>query len=168
VIDCYSRAGSLAWLNIRFASEWSWVQIPPSPYNPRFKSPNPKNRPNFITKKNILSDDNIQIPIRQKTCEQIVDYKMRDLYKRAEKLAYWLKRIETDLQNSDKEDVLYLVRFMQDHERSSLWIIRCITILILVRKQLHRPFREATNSTFQHKYPLLILWMRYFRYSVTR
>jgi hypothetical protein len=61
---------------------------------------------------------------------------MRDLYNRTEKLAYWLKRIETDLQGSDKEDVLCLVRFMQDHERSSLWIIRCITILILVRKQL--------------------------------
>ena len=41
-ITAFLRAGSLAWLNIRFASEGSWVQIPPSPSNPRFESPNSK------------------------------------------------------------------------------------------------------------------------------
>jgi hypothetical protein len=80
---------------------------------------------------------------------------MRDLYNRAEKLAYWLKRIETDLQGPDKEDVLCLVRFMQDHERSSLWIIQCITILILVRKQLQKPFREASLDDIR----VLICWL---------
>ena len=80
---------------------------------------------------------------------------MRDLYNRAEKLAYWLKRIETDLQGSDKEDVLCLVQFMQVHERSSLWIIRCITILILVRKQLHKPFREASLDDIR----VLLHWL---------
>jgi integrase/recombinase XerD len=88
---------------------------------------------------------------------------MRDLYNRAEKLAYWLKRIETDLQGSDKEDVLCsdkedvlcLVQFMQDHERSSLWIIRCITILILVRKQLHKPFRVASLDDIR----VLLHWL---------
>jgi site-specific recombinase XerD len=33
---------------------------------------------------------------------------------------------------------------MQDRERSALWIIRCITILITVRKQLQKPFREVS------------------------
>src|SRR5919198_2629008 len=80
---------------------------------------------------------------------------MRDLYNRAEKLAYWLKGIETDLQGPDKEDVLCLVRVMQDHERSSLWIIQCITILILVRKQLQKPFREASLDDIR----VLICWL---------
>jgi hypothetical protein len=91
--------------------------------------PKSKDRDKRIISKHIHLRDKVQIQIGKKTCGQIVDYKMRDLYNRTEKLAYWLKRIETDLQGSDKEDVLYLVRFMQDHERSSLWIIRCITIL---------------------------------------
>ena len=45
---------------------------------------------------------------------------MRDLYNRANKLEYWLKRINTDLDGSDKEDLLCLVRYMQDQERSSI------------------------------------------------
>lgn len=106
--------------------------------------PKSKGRDNRLTSKNVHLCDKVQIRNSEKDCLQIVDYKMRDLHNRAEKLAYWLKRIETDLQGSDKEDVLSLVRFMQDHERSSLWIIRCITILIQVRKQLQKPFREAS------------------------
>jgi integrase/recombinase XerD len=69
---------------------------------------------------------------------------MRDLYHRADRLAYWLKRIDTDLDGSDNEDVLSLVRHMQDRERSALWIIRCITILLIVRRQLQKPFREVS------------------------
>lgn len=117
--------------------------------------PKSKDRDNRITTKHIHSRDKVQIQIGKKTCGQIVDYKMRDLYNRAEKLAYWLKRIETDLQGLDKEDVLCLVQFMQDHERSSLWIIRCITILILVRKQLHKPFREASLDDIR----VLLHWL---------
>ena len=71
------------------------------------------------------------------------DYKMRDLYNRANRLEYWLNRINTDLDGSDKTDLLCLVRYMQDKERSILWIVRCITILIIIRKQLRKPFREA-------------------------
>jgi hypothetical protein len=39
-ITALLRAGSLAWLNIRFASEGSWVRIPPSPplQNARLRS----------------------------------------------------------------------------------------------------------------------------------
>jgi len=33
---------------------------------------------------------------------------------------------------------------MQDQERSILWIVRCITILIIIRKQLRKPLRQAT------------------------
>ena len=43
---------------------------------------------------------------------------MRDLYSRQEKLAYWTKRIDIDLQEPDRTDVLKLVRHMQDKDRS--------------------------------------------------
>lgn len=46
------------------------------------------------------------------------DYIMRDLYNRANKLEYWLNRIEADLDELDKTDLLCLGRYMQDQERS--------------------------------------------------
>jgi hypothetical protein len=74
----------------------------------------------------------------------LTDYKMRDLYNRANKLEYWLNRINTDLDGLDKADLLCLVRYMQDRERSILWIVRCITILLIARKQLRKAFRETS------------------------
>src|SRR5215218_9196012 len=35
---------------------------------------------------------------------------------------------------------------MQDRERAILWIIRCITAILLIRKQLGKPFRDATKD----------------------
>jgi hypothetical protein len=93
------------------------------------------------TRKFIHSPAKIQMPIPQKNSGQ-----MRDLYNRPKKLAYWLKRIETDLQGQDKEDVLYFVKFMQDHERCALWIIRSIIILLPMREQLRKPFRAASKE----------------------
>lgn len=46
------------------------------------------------------------------------DYKMRDLYNRANKLEDWLNRINTDLDELDKTDLLCLGRYLQDQERS--------------------------------------------------
>ena len=46
------------------------------------------------------------------------DYKLRDLYNRDNKLEYWLNRIEADLDELDKTDLLCLGRYMQDQERS--------------------------------------------------
>jgi integrase/recombinase XerD len=71
---------------------------------------------------------------------------MRDLYHRKERLEYWINRINTDLNGSDRIDVLKLVEHMQDRERSILWIIRCITALLTIRKQLGKPFREVTKD----------------------
>ena len=48
-----------------------------------------------------------------------VNYEMRDLYNRKEKLAYWINRANTELQEPDKTDVLNFVQFMHDKERSS-------------------------------------------------
>jgi hypothetical protein len=71
---------------------------------------------------------------------------MRDLYKRKQKLEYWIQKVNTDLHGTDKSDLLKLIQHMQDRERSCLWIIRCITTLISIRKQIGRPFQHATND----------------------
>jgi integrase/recombinase XerD len=44
---------------------------------------------------------------------------------------------------------------MQDKERSILWIVRCITVLIPVRKQLGKPFRESTKDDMRS----ILKWM---------
>jgi integrase/recombinase XerD len=82
-------------------------------------------------------------------------YVMRDLYNRKYKLEYWIRKVHTELQNEDRVDVLKLVGFMQDHERSILWIVRCITALLLVRKQLDKPFRNATREDIRN----ILKWM---------
>jgi hypothetical protein len=80
---------------------------------------------------------------------------MRDLYNRKKKLADWIKRVNEDIQDPDKEDILKLVEHMQDKERSILWIVRCITVLIPVRKQLGKPFRESTKDDMRS----ILKWM---------
>ena len=65
------------------------------------------------------------------------------------------KRIALDLEEPDRSDVLQLVEHMQERERAILWIIRCITALLSMRKQLMKPFRETTKSDIKE----LLLWM---------
>ena len=71
---------------------------------------------------------------------------MRDLYHRHDKLAYWIHRVNAELEEPDKTDVLKLVEHMQDRERAVLWITRCITALLLMRKQLGKSFRDANKD----------------------
>jgi hypothetical protein len=80
---------------------------------------------------------------------------MRDLYHRQSTLAYWIKRVSTDLEDPDRTDVLKLVEYMQDRERAILWITRCITAIILIRKQLGKPFRNATKDDIKS----ILKWM---------
>lgn len=80
---------------------------------------------------------------------------MRDLYHRKDRLNYWIKRISSDLEEPDKSDVLQLVEHMQERERAILWIIRCITALLSMRKQLKKPFGETTKSDIKE----LLFWM---------
>jgi rhodanese-related sulfurtransferase len=71
---------------------------------------------------------------------------MRDLYNRLKRLADWIKRVNEDVDEPDRTDILKLIEYMQDKERAILWIIRCITALITLRKHLGRPFRNATKE----------------------
>jgi integrase/recombinase XerD len=72
-------------------------------------------------------------------------YIMRDLYNRKKKLVDWIKKVN-DLDDPDKTDILKLIEHMQDKERSILWIVRCMVVLISVRKQIGKPFRYTTKD----------------------
>jgi hypothetical protein len=80
---------------------------------------------------------------------------MRDIYTREKKLKTWTERIKTELEENDKLDVLLFVEYMLEREKSILWIVKCITVLIQIRRQLGKPFRNATKEDIK----LLFRWM---------
>lgn len=51
------------------------------------------------------------------------------------KLEHWKSRVKNELDSYDLVDVLKLIEHMEDIESSTLWIIRCINALLLLRKQ---------------------------------
>ena len=66
---------------------------------------------------------------------------MRDLYNRKARLDYWIDRINKDLDDvNDRKDVLKFVEIMQEKDQSILTIIRCITAILQLRKQLEKPY----------------------------
>ena len=149
------RAGGLAWLRYRldmagfegsnpFRPIQSSVQIPK-----KIRKQNAKiAHANLICKNqhriynNILDKDEVGVT-------------MRDLYNRKARLEYWIQRVNTDLKGKDRVDLLRLIEYMQDKERANLWIIRCITALISLRKQLKKPFQHATKEDMR----ALLIWM---------
>jgi hypothetical protein len=80
---------------------------------------------------------------------------MRDLYHRKEKLAYWINRANMDLQEPEKTDALNFIQFMSDTSKSILWIIRCITTLLLIRRNLDKCFKDAGKDDIRS----LFKWM---------
>jgi hypothetical protein len=73
---------------------------------------------------------------------------MRDLYNRKVKLERWIKRIHIELGDyeSDKQDILQFVSYLQEKDKSILWIIRCITALLQLRQELKKPFSKVTKE----------------------
>jgi hypothetical protein len=80
---------------------------------------------------------------------------MRDLHHRKEMLAYWINRTNADLQGPNENDVLKLIQYIQDKESSILWVIRCITTLLLRTRQLGKRFKDTNKQDIR---PLL-KWM---------
>ena len=68
---------------------------------------------------------------------------MRDLYHRHDKLAYWIQRVNGELEEPDKTDILKLVEHMQDRERAILWITRCITASTINEKALRQTIQSS-------------------------
>jgi integrase/recombinase XerD len=52
---------------------------------------------------------------------------------------------------------------MQEREKSKLWIIRCITALIIIRKQLGKRFKDATKDDIKS----ILKWMEEKNYKVS-
>jgi hypothetical protein len=84
-----------------------------------------------------------------------------DIYKRKQKLEYWKHRIDSYLIGSDRLDVLKLVTFMEDNERASLWIIRCISALLQIRPQLGKAFKPAATYYSNNFSQLLNMFIFY-------
>jgi integrase/recombinase XerD len=77
---------------------------------------------------------------------------MRDPYNRKQQLARWILKAKTELEEPDRKHVLEFVEYMQEKDKSILWIVRCITALIYIRRQLDKPFvvcnKEDIKSLF--------------------
>ena len=86
---------------------------------------------------------------------------MDDIYNRKAKLEYWIQRVNSDLCGSDKVDLLKLIEHMQDKERANLWIIRCVTALISIRRQLGKPFQDTTKEDIRS----ILKWMEQKNYK---
>ena len=80
---------------------------------------------------------------------------MRDLYNRKQKLAHWISKAKTELDEPDRKDVLQFVEYMLEKDKSILWIVRCITALIYVRRQLSKPFVDCKKEDIKS----LFVWM---------
>jgi hypothetical protein len=63
---------------------------------------------------------------------------MRDIYNRKKKLSDWIERVNIALNRSDRTEVLKFVGYMKDNVNSILWIVRCITALISMRKFMRK------------------------------
>jgi integrase len=76
------------------------------------------------------------------TCKNLYD-----IYNRPKQLQSWIQRIDTELEDEqDQQDILKFVEFLQDKESATLWIVRCIYSLITIRKQIGKPFKDATKD----------------------
>jgi site-specific recombinase XerD len=69
-----------------------------------------------------------------------------DIYNRKQKLERWISKVNSEVVEPDKTDILKCIQHMQDNERSALWIINFITNLVSLRKKLNKPFRKCSKD----------------------
>ncbi|MDW0335335.1 MAG: tyrosine-type recombinase/integrase [Nitrososphaeraceae archaeon] len=86
---------------------------------------------------------------------------LRDLYKREGRLEEWINKVKSQLQDPDKSDVLKLVENLREREKSSLWIIRYLTALLLLRKSIPKPYRHCSKTEMKD----LLEWMKTKKYK---
>ena len=95
----------------------------------------------------------------------VLKYEMRDLYNRKVRLERWIQRIHTELQDNedDKQDILKFVTYLQEKDKNILWIVRCITALLQLRKEIKKPFSQVTKEDIKK----LFDWMNYKEYKAS-
>ncbi|HEX2407460.1 MAG TPA: tyrosine-type recombinase/integrase, partial [Nitrososphaeraceae archaeon] len=77
------------------------------------------------------------------------------MYNRKEKLTHWIQKAKTELNEPDRTHILLFVEHMQEKDNSILWIVRCITALIYIRRQLNKPFVDCKKEDIKS----LFVWM---------
>ena len=120
-------------------------------------------------------ESSVQIPKREKISNEyttvylspsnginISDNNLRDLYNRANRLESRIEKVNTELQEPDRSDVLKLVEHLKDTEKSALWIIRYLTAILMLRKKLSKPFRYCSKSEIKE----LLEWMKAKKYKI--
>ena len=122
-------------------------------------------------------ESSVQIPKREKISNEyttvylspsnginISDNNLRDLYNRANRLESRIEKVNTELQEPDRSDVLKLVEHLKDTEKSALWIIRYLTAILMLRKKLSKPFRYCSKSEIKE----LLEWMKAKKYKIQK
>ena len=101
------------------------------------------------------STENLFLGIRHQASDP--KYEMRDLYNRKVKLERWIQRIHLELQDNedDKKDILKFVAYLQEKDKSIFWIVRCITALLQLKKEIKKPFSQVTKEDIKK----LFEWM---------
>ena len=133
------RAGGLAWLGrgSHTAKVKGSSPFPPTSSRVRRTTYNSYNY-------NMMKQaDDIEVRIKDSNS-------IRDLYKRDARLRYWIDRVRYEpIPDADKQDILKFIEFMQREEKSKLWIIRCITLLLNIKKHIVKEFRACTKEDIQ-------------------
>lgn len=135
----------------------SSVRIPTSAANLNHIRINPK-----TDKSSIIQEKNDNSCDKYKIVKLFENNQMRDLYNRKKKLYYWTDRIHKDLDEYDKKDVLKFLEIMQEKDQSILTIIRCISIVIQIRKQIDKPLSKFTKEDIK----AIFQWMDNKKYKV--
>jgi site-specific recombinase XerD len=86
---------------------------------------------------------------------------MRDLYNRPKSLENWINKVNTQLKEPDRSDVLMLVEHLKEQEKSALWIIRYLSAILLLRNKLTKPFRYCSKDEIKE----LLEWMKTKKYK---
>ena len=86
---------------------------------------------------------------------------MRELYNRKPRPEYWIDIIHYDLDLKDSVDV-NICEMMQENDQSILTIIRYITAILRLKKQLEKPYSVVTKNHVQ----VMFRWMEGKQYKV--
>ncbi len=109
-------------------------------------NPTPSTVPSVRIPKHKNAENQSRSSLSSESTKVHQTHPMRDIYNRKIKLQYWIKRANTELNEPDRSDVALLLNHLHYNDKSSLWIIRQITALLLMRKQLRKPFRNASDG----------------------
>ena len=88
---------------------------------------------------------------------------MHEIYNRKQQLEHWIFKTKTELQEPDRTHVLQFIEFMQEKDKSILWIVRRITALIYIRKHLNKPFVDCKKEDIKS----LFVWINTKNYKTS-